>query len=291
MNSEENNIEDDDMDIEIEIKVPKSSDAQNLVEGQEEKKDNKNIIKDNDTEKEKEKEKIILITKYSSLAPDLFYNENILDYKCILCGFIPSFEKAYEIMCCGYLICEECLKKLKEEKKGCPICKIEELKTRDIKEENKIFYKSFKSFIIKCPYKCNWKGMWIDLEAHLCECNLSYRECKYKSIGCNYVNENNAVKEHEQLNDNFHLNLALKFIKDNKIVKKKIKFELGETCKTICHPHIMTYMTSRVWQCDGNYLENGCYSQETFFSSEKPRFRCADCDFDLCDKCIAHYIV
>ena len=287
----ENNYDDeeDDMDIEIEIKVPETSDTQKLNENENEIEDNKGIIKNNNFIEEKEK--VILITKYSSLSPDLFFNENIIDYKCISCGLIPSFEKANEVMCCGNLICEECLKKWKEEKKGCSICNKEELKTRDIKTENKIFYKSFKSFIIKCPYKCNWEGMWIDLEAHIYECKLSFRECKYKLIGCEYVNKNNIVKEHEQTNDNFHLNLALKFIKEKKIEKKKIKFELGETCKTICHPHIMTYMTSRTWQCDGNYLEDGCYSQETFFSSEKPRFRCVECDFDLCDKCIVHYIL
>ena len=71
-------------------------------------------------EKEKEKPKINLITKYSNLDPTLFLNENILDYKCISCGLIPSFEKANEIICCGYLICENCLKKFTSEKKGCP---------------------------------------------------------------------------------------------------------------------------------------------------------------------------
>jgi hypothetical protein len=130
-------------------------------------------------EKEKEKDKLNIITKYSNLDPSLFSNEFISDYKCVSCGLIPSFEKANEIFCCGNLICELCLKKLNESLKRCPKCNNEELKTREIKKENKIFYKSFKSLLIKCPYKCDWSGMWVDLDAHLMECKYGYRECKY----------------------------------------------------------------------------------------------------------------
>ena len=273
----QNNI----IEIEIDKETPKDS-----VE-EEKKLENKTknniIIIENDEYieemKEKEKLRLSIITKYSNLSPELFSNEFILDYKCISCGLIPSFEKANETICCGYLICEECLEKFNEEKKGCPICNIAELKARDIKKENKIFYKSLKNLIIKCPYNCEWKGMWVDLEAHLNECKLGYKECKYK------------VLEHEKSNDKYHLELALKFIKDKKIEKKKIQFELGETCMTTCHPHIMKYMKYLDWSCDGRRLEHGCYSKEKFFSSHKPRFRCIQCDFDLCDKCIVHYVV
>ena len=241
-------------------------------------------------EENEKKEKLNIITKYSNLDPSFFTNEFILDYKCISCGLIPNFETATEIICCGSLICEKCLNKLKDNKKGCPICNTEELKLRDIKKENKIFYKSFKSLLIKCPYKCDWTGMWVDLDTHLMECKFSYRECKYNSVGCEYVGNNQKVKEHEQSNDKYHLDLALKFIKDNKIEKKKIKFELGETVMTTVHPHIMTYKTSYSWNCDGRHLEHGCYSINYHFPMDKSRFRCSDCDFDLCDKCIIHYL-
>ena len=159
----------DDVEIEIDLDSPKDTDDKNKNKEQNKVKNNIIIIEDEEfIEEQREKEKfdevkkIVLITKYSSLEPDLFLNEFILDYKCISCGLIPSYEKAYETMCCGYLICKDCLKKLNEGKKGCPFCNIGELKTREIKKENKIFYKSFKSLIIKCPYKCDWKGMWID---------------------------------------------------------------------------------------------------------------------------------
>ena len=281
------------------------NEPQNTIENNHKEKENKELNKlstkndvcikqgkegKEENEKKEGKEKLNIITKYSNLDPSLFSNEFILDYKCVKCGLIPSFETATEILCCGSLICEKCLNKLKDNKKGCPICNTEELKLRDIKKENKIFYKSFKSLLIKCPYKCDWKGMWVDLDTHLMECKFSYRECKYNSVGCEYVGNNQKVKEHEQSNDKYHLDLALKFIKDHKIEKKKIKFELGETVMTTVHPHIMTYKTSYSWNCDGRHLEHGCYSINYHFPMDKPRFRCSDCDFDLCDKCIIHYL-
>ena len=82
----------------------------------------------------------------------------------------------------------------------------------------------------------------------------------------------------------------MKFVKDHKIEKKKIKFELGETVMTTVHPHIMTYKTSLSWTCDGKDIGHGCYSVNYHFPKAKPRFRCDECDFDLCDKCIVHYL-
>ena len=52
-------------------------------------------------------------------------------------------------------------------------------------------------------------------------------------------------------------------------------------------------MTSFNWHCDGQYLPGGCYSypSDYIFNRSIPRFRCSQCDFDLCDKCIEHYVV
>ena len=168
----------DKMHIEISNEEPQDTVMNNSQEN-ENKGNNKFVIENDDYIEEEKKEKVNIISKYSNLDPSLFTNEYILDYKCVKCGLIPSFEKANELLCCGSLICEECLKKLNESKKGCPICNIEELKVREIKKENKIFYKSFKSLFIKCPYKCDWTGMWLDLDTHLMECKFGCRECKY----------------------------------------------------------------------------------------------------------------
>ena len=245
-----------------------------------------------ETDEEKNK-KFIPTTKNSSLNPELFSLSYISEYKCKLCGLIPSPETANEIICCGVLYCNECLQKListKEEKMECPICKSNDMKYRKIKDENKIFYKVLKNLNIKCPYKCEWEGIWSDLEKHLNECKFGVRYCKYKSIGCEFYDENKKVIEHELNNDKNHLEMAIKYIKDNNIVKKKVKFVLGDKVKASCHPHIMTYMTSWDWYCDGRKLPHGCYSINYSFGRDKPRYRCHQCDFDLCDKCIVKYV-
>ena len=238
-----------------------------------------------------EKENFVPITKNSNLSPDLFLISSISEYKCI-CNLIPNPEIAREKICCGTLVCDKCFKQ-ESENKECSVCKSKEISFRKIKEENKVFYKIFKNLKIKCPYKCEWKGAWLDLDIHLIECKFGIRYCKYNSIGCKFLDKCDKVIEHEKNNDKLHLEMALKFIKTNNIVKKqiKLKFILGEKCKTSVHPHIMTYMTSFDWNCDGRKLPNGCYSRNYSFSVNIPRFRCPLCDFDLCDKCIVNYLI
>ena len=239
-----------------------------------------------------EKPKIIPKTKFSSLSPELFSLPYISEYKCFICGLIPSPETAIEKECCSVLICYECFKKNnKSEKDPCLICKSPKINYRQIKNENKIFYKTFKNIKINCPYKCEWNGAWRDLDDHLNKCQYSIRYCKYYSIGCKFYDENKKVFEHEKNSDKMHLEMALQYIKINKIVKKKIKFVFGEKILTSVHPHEMIYMTSWNWHCDGEKLPNHCYSGNPSFSKTKPRFRCKECDFDLCDKCIVKYVI
>jgi hypothetical protein len=260
--------------------------------------ENKNIIKKDENNKElenvsnnNEKKQEVIITKYSSLSPDLFSLSYISEFKCFLCGLIPNPENSKEIICCELLLCEECIKKIIDEKKGCPKCKLAEIKNRKIKDENKLLYKFFKNLSIKCPYKCDWKNSWSELDNHLNECKFSFRYCKYKSVGCKFVDGNTKVIEHEKNENKYHLELALKYIKDNKIEKKKLTFELGDIVRVTCHPHEMKFMHSLSWTCDGRKLPSGCYSINYSFNRDVARYRCRMCDFDLCDKCIVHYVI
>eukprot|EP01126_Amoeba_proteus_P062028 TRINITY_DN8381_c0_g1_i14.p1 TRINITY_DN8381_c0_g1~~TRINITY_DN8381_c0_g1_i14.p1 ORF type:complete len:761 (-),score=90.56 TRINITY_DN8381_c0_g1_i14:158-2440(-) len=55
-----------------------------------------------------------------------------------------------------------------------------------------------------------------------------------------------------------------------------------------CHPHSLKRNNmDNGWACDGRNLPGGCKRGITGFNQTKgvPRFRCTDCDFDLCDKC------
>ena len=207
--------------------------------------DEKEINKDiNKSKNIKESEKHP-ITKYSSLSPDLFSLSYISEYKC-KCGLIPSPETANEIICCGVLLCEKCLDEIILEKKlkECPFCKSSKINFRKIKDGNKIFYKTYINITLKCPYNCDWKGAYGDLGSHLNTCNKGTRYCKYKKIGCEFYDESKKVLEHEKNNDKLHLEMALKYIKKNNIIKRKLEFKIGETCRTSVHPHIMQYMTS-----------------------------------------------
>ena len=160
-----------------------------------------------------------IVNKDSSLDTNLFLLPEITDYRCIICENIPNPDIAYEAICCGLLFCKDCLFKWISQTPKCPLCK-KELRNepnyvRNIKENNIIFYKTLKKFIIKCPYECKWTGPWEDIEKHLNECDKGYRECKYKDLGCEYIDEKDKIVEHEQKNDKLHLDLAMKFIKEN----------------------------------------------------------------------------
>ena len=279
--------------IKIEINI-KSIEGNSTKEPDKKLNENEGRGKGPDKDKNKNEKESVKnpITKYSSLSPDLFYLSYISEYKC-KCGLIPSPETANEIICCGVLLCEKCLDEiiLGKKAKECPFCKSSKINFRKIKDGNKIFYKTYINITLKCPYNCDWKGAYGDLGSHLNTCNKGTRYCKYKKIGCEFYGESKKVLEHEKNNDKLHLEMALKYIKKNNIIKRKLEFKIGETCRTSVHPHIMQYMTSISWSCDGKTLPHGCYSRISSFNAVTPRFRCSQCDFDLCDKCIVNYII
>ena len=298
------------MESKIELKVEKEEIGhKDIIDGKKEEKEQKILIKElnnNDNSninaqlneekqiEKKENSKTSLLTKNSSLSPKLFSFSYISDYECIICGLIPSPDTAFEKIEDGKLICGECHKKTSEEKKeteGTPKSGKDKEKYRKIKEENKVFYKMFRNLKIKCPFKCEWEGPWSDFDNHLIVCINGQRYCKYETIGCEFFGENKKVIEHEKNNDKLHLEMALKYIKINNITKRKLQFKLGEKCKTSVHSHEMVYMHSQDWICDGRKLLNGCYSINYSFPRRKARFRCAQCDFDLCDKCVVKYLI
>ena len=294
------------MEKKIELNIENKENKNKDIEQGKEKKENKDILStkqfNNDKTKafdklneEKsrendEKSKTSLIKNFS-LSPKLFSVSYISDYECIICGLIPSPETAFEKIDNGKLICEECHKNRPEEKKDTPKNEENKIKYRKIKDENKVFYKFFKNLKLKCPNKCEWEGALCDLNKHLNICIYGSRYCKYITVGCEFFGENKRVIEHEKDNDKLHLEMAIKYIKINNITKKKLQFKLGEKCMTSVHSHEMTYMHSRNWYCDGRLLPKGCYSINYSFDRSQARFRCAQCDFDLCDKCIVKYLI
>jgi hypothetical protein len=249
-----------------------------------------------ETEKEKEKEKVF-ITNKSNLSSNYFTdNKEISIFECAICKDIPNPYFCIEVECCGHLFCENCLEKWFKEKPYCPICKktIKNDKNllKNIKENNKIVFRIMNKLNIKCPYNCNWSGNWEELENHLNTCLLSIKECKYKNVGCEFFGKYSETEEHEKNNDKKHLELAMNFINKNKIDNRKylIKFDIGQICKVSCHDHPLTFRNSMSWACDGRKLSGGCLSKNSHFKCTY-RYRCHNCDFDLCTNCMNKYAI
>ena len=184
-----------------------------------EEQDDLDLEEENKPKNEEVPNSLQLITNETSLDSNLFFNPQISDYRCVICECIPSPENAYEAICCPILFCKGCLMRWIYQNPKCPLCKKsmhnEAKYVRKIKEGNKIFYRMFQKFKIKCPYGCEWSGLWLDLEKHLLSCDKGVRQCKFKDIGCEYINEKKKIEEHEKNNDKLHLEMAMKFIKYN----------------------------------------------------------------------------
>ncbi len=222
------------------------------------------------------------------------------NYICPLCKILPNPSTGVDTICCGQIYCKKCIKQWMKDNTKCPSCNEKfhekgDKNLRQIKDKNTILYKIIGKLILKCPNEgCNWEGLWENLENHFNECDKQLQECKYKSVGCTFINSPKECLKHENDNEQFHFELALKYIENQKNVNRKrcsLRFNEGESCKVTVHPHELKYMQSMSWHCDGRSLENGCYSDDPNFPRSVYRFRCNDCDFDLCVNCMLHYAI
>ena len=108
------------------------------------------------------------------------------------------------VSCCGYHFCEECLKRVKDEGKPCPMCK--ENFTNLL---NKSLQREINQLSVRCPQAkhnidgkgCEWTGELGYLEEHL-NIGQRYGECEYLVIGCvygcGYSDMRNSLLSHEQ---------------------------------------------------------------------------------------------
>ncbi len=71
---------------------------------------------------------------------------------------------------------------------------------------------------------------------------------------------------------------------------RSIQFDEGEFCNVSVHNHPLVYMSRNSWNCDGRNLLGGCMSRNPVFKAPY-RFRCEQCDFDLCVNCVLKYAI
>jgi len=175
---------------------------------------------------------------------------NIEDYLCCICQSIPNPETALEEENCGHLFCEICINNWLKKSKECPFCK-EAISSRSVKDKNKMAYRHLINLIILCPKEnCHWKGMLKEYDDHL-------------------------IKDHNKNN-----------VPEN--------FELYKYYKATCHEHPLKYLDTTMdngWACDGKDLPSKCLSGIKGFKQTKgiKRFRCIQCNYDLCELCLKKY--
>ena len=90
----------------------------------------------------------------------------------------------------------------------------------------------------------------------------------------NYYDRNFEIKNDLSNNRNFYI--------------------LNKKYFTLVHKHPLKFIDKKKdnnWACDGRNLNEKCFSGITSFGQSKniPRFRCENCDFDLCENCMNHY--
>ena len=189
--------------------------------------------------------------EFSSLDPDYLYSESqkdIEDYLCCICQLIPNYHSVLEEKECGHLFCSDCMSNWLKKSDKCPFCK-KKITTRNVEKENKLIYRSLINLVVKCQKEnCNWKGPWNELGQHL-------------------------KKEHDEYNDNINYNVV---------------FEPGEVYKSTLHNHKMQFLgsTKMDWKCDGNKFGKCKSTKQDGKIVEVPQFKCAICNFNLCEKCM-----
>lgn len=78
------------------------------------------------------------------------------------------------------------------------------------------------------------------------------------------------------------------------IQTNRIHYLLGKSYYSKVHGHPLVFLDKTKdngWACDGRKLIDNCFTGITGFQQTKgiSRFRCDECDFDLCEKCMNHY--
>ena len=197
----------------------------------------------------------------SAIAPDILDSLSqigIDDYICCICLLIPYPETALEEENCGNLFCKACINSWMKKSNSCPICK-SVISTRVIKDKNKIVYRHLINLVITCQEEnCNWKGVCKEYFEHL------------KSSHNKKIVDNSS----------------------SKIIP--LNFELYKYYKATTHEHPLKYLDTTMdnkWICDAAQLNGGCLSgsNENNKSKNFKRFRCMQCDYDLCEKCLIKY--
>jgi len=201
------------------------------------------------------------LSQSASIDPDYLESSSqtgIDDYICCICQLIPYPETALEEENCGHLFCDICINSWMKKSNTCPFCK-SVISTRVIKDKNKIVYRHLINLVITCQEEnCDWKGICKDFYEHLKNVHNKNMDA-LRAVPCVNLNP-----------------------------------ELYKYYKATTHNHPLKYLDTTMdnsWRCNANYLPGGCLSGSNNINKSKnfKRFRCMQCDYDLCEKCMLKY--
>ena len=104
------------------------------------------------------------------------------DQKCPICHLVAK--NAYQVNCCGKILCEGCLMKYRRQSRRCrcPMCltRIGKKYFKDTKSDREI--KNLKVYCDNKEAGCDWTGEVRDIEKHL-------EDCEYRKIECDDCGE------------------------------------------------------------------------------------------------------
>jgi len=249
----------------------------------------------------------------NSLGCEHFKDQNnVHSFLCTICYSVPRPDIAFELIECGHIFCEECLNGLIKVAQPCPNCKRPIGSSyRSLKTGNKVAYRILMGLEVKCPKQCSWSGPWSCLDGHLANCGkvsgnkYGYPYTPFKGISDEREEDERFKLEYDFTFAESYIEVFRWSISERKNIalppvvsqesERPLVFALGNNYKVSVHEHLLKYVEKDGWICNGMSIPGGCKSKFTpsggFGQTKgKPRFRCSDCDYDLCEKCVEAYL-
>ena len=100
------------------------------------------------------------------------------EYSCTICLCLLS--NPHLTTCCGHHFCKDCIFKVAQTNKPCPMCKTEGF----VAVVDKSLERKIRSLCVRCTFHrngCSWKGELRELVEHL---DPARRQCQYNEITC-----------------------------------------------------------------------------------------------------------
>ena len=221
--------------------------------------------------------------------------------KCIICFEICK--NGVESICCSTLFCEECFEISLKYNDKCPCCRKGKIQTRPAINIRKLIGSTY----IECPI-CEFKDKRINMLHHiktshenqnldkLFECKI-FELYKPKLYNITHKHELTLIPNTEESNCRGSKIYGCALVKTKALIYacKACKIYYCTSCaynnissfKTKSHTHPLKHTEKPTsWYCDGS-----CISKLNRSIDKLKRFRCEECDFDLCESCLELNII